>query len=315
VHRVWQGLAIILGLVIIVIGGLTAYVFVTRTASQPPRPTAPAITPSPRPTAVASASGTLSPGPGASASGPSTTALPTPDPSGSPEPTSSGTTPTGPIGAAEFSVERVGLDDPAGEGALARTITITTHGPGEVKAAISDTTGGLVRLCLYKGDPAETTATPLCRSSTKGFVRGTATGATGTWTVVLTSAESGRRPVTTATVTYRTRTTEVELGDFRFQGTSDQPRNGFRVHVKARADGDAAVDATWVLNEDTQQFDHRVHIRDLTAGADVTDEAAKAESASAGGALKGTHEYQIDLRNTQKDAGGEVALDATVSWP
>jgi hypothetical protein len=315
-HRIWQAVAIILGMVIVVLGGVTAYVFLARTANQPPRPT-------PTATATASVSPSTSSSPSAGASngptpssGSSPGASPTPGPSTvGPTPSPIESAPPGPLGTVEFSVEKLGLDDPKLEGALARSITFTSNGSGEVRAAISDTTGGNVRMCLYKGSPSTTAATPVCRVGTKGFVRATASGTSGTWTVELSNTVSGKHPVTTATVTYRTRTPGLELDGFRFQGTADQQRNGFRVHLKARADGDVAVTGDWLLGDTIQAFDHRIRIRDVTDSADVVDAPANGESASGGGPVKAGHEYQVDLRNTQVDAGGEVSVSATVSWP
>jgi hypothetical protein len=310
-HRVWQAIAIVIGLGIIALGAATAYIFITRTASQPPRATPrPTATPSPRP----SPSATGLPGASASASG-----LATPPTSGAPS-DSAGPSPTtsatpGPLSTVTFAVEHIGLDDPSQAGAGGRQVTFTTSGAGQIRALVSGTTGGLVRLCLHKGDATDTVATPLCHAGTTGGVTATAAAGTATWTVVLTNTVSGKRPVTTVTVTYRTRTPGVQLSGFRFQGSSDQARNGFRLHTTARADGDASISATWLVNEDAEPLDHRIHIRDLTAAADVTNEAANGESAEGGGTLKRLHDYQIDLRNTSSDPGGIATLDATVSWP
>lgn len=321
-QRFWQAIAALLALVLLVIGGFTAVVFLSRTASQSPRPTAtatPRSTPSPSPSGSAGASGPASPSGSPSGSPAESNGEPSPSepPSGDPSPSpSEEPTPIGELTTVTFSVERIGLDDPARFGDRSRYLTFFTDGAGDVRAAISDTIGGSVRLCLFRGTPDDVRTTPLCFDGRKGFVRGVAPGPDrGQWTVRLDRLNRGTTPATTVTVTHRTRGPMIQFTGFRFQGTGDQQRNGLRAHIKARNDGSLALTGSWLVNDAPQTFDYRVRVRDLTAGSATVDETANGESVTSGGGLTADHEYQVDLRNTQAEAGAEAILAATISWP
>lgn len=318
-QRVWQAIAVMLALVLLVIGGVTAALFLSRTANKSPRPTAsstPRVTPTP------SASSPITP----TESGTSPSATPTgasaeASPSEAPSESASGSpseepTPLGELTTVTFGVERVGLDDPARPSALSRSVSFVTDGAGDVRASISVTVGGSVRLCLYRGTPGEIRATPLCFDGRKGFVRAVAPGPGRVqWTVVLDALGNGTTPSTNLEVTHRTRQPMIQFTDFRFQGTGDQQRNGLRARITARADAPLSVSGSWSVNDEPATFDYRVRVRDVTAGEEIVDDTGNGESASGGGALKSEHEYQVDLRNPSTDAGSEVRLEATVSWP
>lgn len=323
-QRLWQGIALILGIVLIVAGAVAVVVFVQRTANQPrPTPTpSPTARPSPSPSrpGLASPSSGTSPGSSVTGSGePTLTPVPTGvEPSASPEPspsTSAEPTPRASISSLEFTFENVGLDDPDAADARPRAFSFFTDARGDVRAAISGTTGGSARICLHLGPPTQILTQPLCFEGRNGFVRTRAIGGQHRqWTVSVSGRTAGRGPTTDVTVAYQGREARVIAKDFRFEGTEDPTRNGLMLRFTPRRDGPMFVDATFE-REGGAPTDYLLKVRDLGPGTDVIEESASGTSVRTSGQLNGNDDYRLQLQSSSATAAEGVRVKATIVWP
>lgn len=323
-NRDWQHVSQVLAALLVVLLAAAAVVVITRPSpgSARPSPTRIAaatpsgsVTPSGSRTAGTSAS----PGPSGSPAlsptdtlepSPSPTDMPTdsPTPEITPSPSPTGTptpsptiAPTAPSVAIRFI--RVGFDSASTIGAMPRTFTFHSEGPGEVAAHLLRTSQGNVHFCLgQKG------GTATCRDSTRAdLVASTDAPGRITW-VVTGIGTDANSPVADVRLTFRTSQPGVTIRDFRFQGLQSANYNGVEAEFDVGT-GTVHANGDWAGT----QRPWRAVVTDAGTGESLFDGSGLGNNllVDVGVVPRRVH---LSLTNTEDLADQAVFLHAVIQW-
>jgi hypothetical protein len=264
-----------------------------------------APTASPLPTAVP----TASPSPTASAE-PTASPSPSPSPTATPSPSPSPTiVPTSP--QRQFTILDVGLDGTSGEFPIERFVTFTVDGPSLLRARLSDVpSGGRVRLCMFREQVNDERD---CARLRNGTLERTVTD-TGSseWTVSMLGVDSA--PRVTLTVDFNAQQPAVELGSFRYNGTTDNAYNGFLVQVPAAANGQLQLAADF----EGGSFTYHLVVEPTGGGAAIVDQTGgPSGSIDASESVSGGQNYRVSVRSPDAAVNSptSVFIHAVLSWP
>ncbi|MBA2571208.1 MAG: hypothetical protein H0V04_08520 [Chloroflexi bacterium] len=307
----------------------SASVSASPSASVGPSPSAipsPSATPSPTPEVTSTPEPTPTPEPILSPTPdvtPSPALSPTPEPTAAPgptpeptvaptvPPTSSPTPPPPTADEASIRFAQAGLDGPAADNPRERLFTFRSEGPGEVRATLSNVTGGEARMCLWRGGPDDV-RDQTCRDMRRGSLTGSTTSAGGTtWTVSLIGSEGPAGPTADLTLTFRDDSPSVTIDGLRFQGTAFPAYNGFTATFESGGAGRFALDARW--RGGAQPF--HLRIDDVDGDSNVDDVTGQGESVQYDTELPATSTYRVRFENQVEVAEQLLFLRATLDWP
>lgn len=284
-------------------------------APSPPASASP--TPTPTPTVAPSS---LTPPPVSPTEPPATpppTASPTPtlEPAPTAGPTEAPSiVPTGP--QREMRIVGLGLDGPGPETPVRRLVTFVVDGPSEIAATLSDVTAGQVEMCLWLGD-ADNVLEQECQTSGGGqLVRSIVAPGQTTWTVSLIGATAGTSPSVSLAIAFNALVPGVTLDLLRFQGTDIENYNGLTAEIPMTAAGQLDLAASFDDGAGGL-YPYRLVVERLGDQGGVvhnstggpTDSIELSQTVSAG------RTYRLTLENTQQQAGQQVFLRATLTWP
>jgi hypothetical protein len=208
----------------------------------------------------------------------------------------------------------VGTDDPASPQALRRIFQFHSDGPGQVMAAVSAATGGKVEICIFRGSPEAPLTTPFCRQMQSSALRATVSR-DADWTVTVIGANVTTTPIIDLSLTFRADHPFVHVRNFRFQGTSVPPYNGFVAIVQARGAGAFDFVASWTETGGSGVHDYDLNVSDQTDSHPPYDAAGTGTTMTGATGLVADHAYRVQFRNTAELVATQVFLDARFSWP
>jgi hypothetical protein len=313
--RNWRIVAIVLGGVAAVLGGMTvALVLLPGGPGPSPAPAGGVALPSGLGSPIAVASPI--PGLSASASAPAapSVSVPTPTapaaPSSGPVASSAATAVAGSPDAqsepaATLTFVDLKLDGAFDERGQTRLITFSTDGPGIIQAQyVTHAPQGAARMCLKAA-----TGFQACKNIFNGTVVARAISGHNDWTVTLRGVGLFT-PVADVVLTFPARSPTVTITHARLDGRVLENYNGIKVRVAPRSDGNLHLVASW-----TRDVIYDLDLVNETNGAgNVSLQEGPARNADKSMAVTGGATWKLRFRG-QEVGHRWTDLTATISWP
>ena len=196
------------------------------------------------------------------------------------------------------------------EGGDARLIEINVDGPSVITARLSNVSGSTVRLCILRQDRDADTVCNQPRTNGPAVAVFTGDGPS-LWLVQAQGRGDSNPPTGNLTVTFNSLEPLVTLRSFRFNGTSDEARNGFTAVFTSTNEGEIAVRG----NFDEDSFNYRLTLQPCSIETcDVTDAGQNFELTAPGAARTDYSVRVASTDETTEPSGASAFVQATISW-
>ena len=212
----------------------------------------------------------------------------------------------------EVTVVGVGFDQRGAVGWDVRVLQFRVDGPSLIQATLSNVNSGKVRMCISR-EAAEPERE--CRDAKGGTLsRAVFDAGETTWNVTLVGLATVPGQFGNVRLDFNAQSVDLDLRNFRFNGTDDPHNNGFLVLFgdNETEDGTFSFHAAMDGFSSTYPWHYDLAMDDLPV---AEQSGGPSSSVDFSAAIFGDTKYNLLFEETEASAATPAFVDVTLTWP